>query len=270
MTGTIELKQIASRARASALRITSKAGSGHPGGSLSCTDILVALYFSKMKIDPKDPNMPDRDRFVLCKGHAAPALYSVLAERGYIERSQLETLRQMDSMLEGHPKKGLTPGVDASTGSLGQGLSITVGMALAARIDKSNRRIYALLGDGESQEGQVWEAAMSAAHYRLNNITAFTDRNRLQIDGSTEKVMSLEPLAEKWRAFGWTVLEIDGHDLDSILSAIDASKESDKPTMIIANTTKGKGVSFMENVGEYHGKPLNEDELKRALKEIEE
>ena len=268
MTETIELKQIASRARASALRITSKAGSGHPGGSLSCTDILVALYFSKMNIDPKNPNMPDRDRFVLCKGHAAPALYSVLAERGFFDKAQLETLRQMDGMLEGHPKKGLTPGIDASTGSLGQGLSIAVGMALAARLDKSKRRIYALLGDGESQEGQVWEAAMSAAHYRLSNITAFTDRNRLQIDGNTEKVMSLEPLAQKWRAFGWNVLEIDGHELEEIQSAIDSSKGSDRPTMIIANTTKGKGVSFMENMCEYHGKPLCEDELKRALEEI--
>jgi transketolase len=270
MTETTELKQIASRVRASALRITSKAGSGHPGGSLSCTDILVALYFSKMNIDPKDPNMQDRDRFVLCKGHAAPALYSVLAERGFFDKAQLENLRQMDSMLEGHPKKGLTPGIDASTGSLGQGLSIAVGMALAARLDKSSRRIYAVLGDGESQEGQVWEAAMSAAHYRLSNITAFTDRNRLQIDGVTEKVMSLEPLAQKWKAFGWNVLEIDGHELELIISAIDASKESDKPTMIIANTTKGKGVSFMENVCEYHGKPLCEDELKIALEEIDQ
>ena len=268
MTETTELKKIASRVRASALRITSKAGSGHPGGSLSCTDILVALYFSKMKIDPKDPNMPDRDRFVLCKGHAAPALYSVLAEKGFFDKAQLDNLRQMDGMLEGHPKKGLTPGIDASTGSLGQGLSIAVGMALAARLDKSQRRIYALLGDGESQEGQVWEAAMSAAHYRLSNITAFTDRNKLQIDGNTEKVMSLEPLAQKWRAFGWNVLEIDGHELEEIQSAIDSSKGSDRPTMIIANTTKGKGVSFMENMCEYHGKPLCEDELKRALEEI--
>jgi len=192
----------------------------------------------------------------------------VLAERGFFDKAQLDNLRQMDGMLEGHPKKGLTPGIDASTGSLGQGLSIAVGMALAARLDKSQRRIYALLGDGESQEGQVWEAAMSAAHYRLSNITAFTDRNKLQIDGNTEKVMSLEPLAQKWRAFGWNVLEIDGHELEEIQSAIDSSKGSDRPTMIIANTTKGKGVSFMENMCEYHGKPLCEDELKRALEEI--
>lgn len=265
-----ELSKISSKVRATVLKITSKAGSGHPGGSLSATDILVSLYFSRMNIDPLNPEMPERDKFVLCKGHAAPALYAVLAERGYFNRAGLDNLRQLDSGFEGHPKKGLTPGIDASTGSLGQGLSIAIGMALSARIDNSKARIYALLGDGESQEGQVWEAAMSAAHYKLKNITAFTDRNRLQIDGFTDQVMALEPLAEKWRAFGWNVLEIEGHDFNSILSAIDASNGSDRPTMIIANTIKGKGVSFMENVGEYHGKPLTQEELGSALKELEE
>jgi len=255
--------------RKTVLEMTTKAASGHPGGSLSAIDVLVTLYFYKMRHNPKDPAWADRDRFVLSKGHASPALYSVLAEAGYFPKDELNRFRHIDSFLEGHPCRKTVPGVDVSTGSLGQGLSIACGLAAAGKLDKKEYRVYCMLGDGECQEGQVWEAAMSASHYRLDNLCAIVDRNSLQIDGSTEEVMALEPLADKWAAFGWNVLTIDGHSISEIKSALDeAQMLRGAPTVIIAHTTKGKGVSFMENVCEYHGKPLNKDQLCDALKEL--
>jgi transketolase len=251
------------------LEMTTCACSGHPGGSMSCIDIIVALYFYKLRHNPKEPEWPDRDRFVLSKGHASPALYSVLAESGYFETEKLAKFREVESFLEGHPCKKTVPGVDVSTGSLGQGLSIASGLALGAKLDKKGYRVYAMLGDGESQEGQVWEAAMSASHYHLDNLCAILDRNSLQIDGSTEEVMSIEPIAEKWASFGWHVLSIDGHNMADIIRALDnAESLKGAPTIIIANTTKGKGVSFMENMCEFHGKPLTRDQLCEALKEL--
>lgn len=252
------------------LQMTTAAGSGHPGGSLSSTDILVTLYFRKLRHDPKNPGWPGRDRFILSKGHAAPLLYAVLAESGYFPEDKLLQLRKMGSGLEGHPAKSKLPGVEASTGSLGQGFSVAVGCALAGKLDSQDSRVYCLLGDGECQEGQVWEAAMAAHHYKLDNLTAIVDRNRLQIDGSTEDVMSLEPFAGKWQGFWWNVLLIDGHDRDAIYDAFcQAEQMKGRPTVIIANTIKGKGISFMENVVAYHGKPLTEDELEAAIKEME-
>jgi transketolase len=249
------------------LKMISTAKSGHPGGSLSAAEIVTALYFNLMNVNPADPKWPDRDRFVLSKGHAAPVLYAALALRGYFETDELWGLRKLGSFLQGHPDSKLTPGVDASTGSLGQGLSIAVGMALGARVQGKNFRSYVLLGDGEVQEGQVWEASMAAAHYNLSNITAFIDHNGLQIDGAVTEVMSPEPLAGKWEAFGWNVSVINGHDFEEIISAARSSWNCiDKPTMIIANTVKGKGVSFMENRVEWHGKAPSPDQVIEAIK----
>jgi transketolase len=263
------LKSKSKTVRKHVLEMTTEACSGHPGGSMSVQDILVTLYFYKMRHNPKDPNWPGRDRLVLSKGHASPALYSVLAEAGYFPVSELKRFRHIDSFLEGHPCRKTVPGVDVSTGSLGQGLSIAVGLALGGRLDKRDGRVYAILGDGESQEGQIWEAAMAAAHYRLDNLCAILDRNSLQIDGSTEEVMSIEPVAEKWSGFGWNVLEVNGHSIPEIMKALDdAQLLKGAPTMIIAHTTKGKGVSFMENVCEFHGKPLTKEQLMEALKEL--
>ena len=251
------------------LEMTTEAASGHPGGSMSALDIIVTLYFYKMRHNPKDPAWPARDRFILSKGHASPALYSVLAECGYFPVHELKRFRHVDSFLEGHPCRKTVPGVDVSTGSLGQGLSIAVGLALAGRLDGGDHRIYVVIGDGESQEGQIWEAAMAGAHYKLDNLCAIVDRNSLQIDGSTEEVMSIEPVADKWASFGWNVLTIDGNDIAAVMKALDdAQLLKGAPTMIIALTTKGKGVSFMENVCEYHGKPLSKDQLCEALKEL--
>ena len=253
------------------IKMTFAAQSGHPGGSLSYADIFAALYFKIMNHRPKDPQWEDRDRLVLSKGHAAPAYYAALAESGYFPVEDLHTLRKLGSYLQGHPCRQKTPGVEISTGSLGQGLSVANGMALAAKLDRKLGRIYCLCGDGEMEEGQNWEAAMLAAHYKLDNVTAFIDRNMMQIDGPTEKVMSLEPLADKWRAFGWNVLEINGHDMRQILEACDkASQNKGKPTMIIAHTVKGKGVSFMEGAVAFHGKAPNQDEYRIALKELGE
>jgi len=263
------LKSKSKLVRKHILEMTTKACSGHPGGSMSALDIIVALYFYKMRHDPKNPEWEERDSFILSKGHASPALYSVLAECGYFPIEKLITFRDIDSILEGHPCRKLVPGVDVSTGSLGQGLSIGVGMALGARIKGEGHRIYVMLGDGETQEGQVWEAAMAASHYRLDNICAILDRNSLQIDGSTEEVMGVEPIADKWSSFGWNVLNIDGHDMKEVLRALDeAEMLKGAPTMIVAHTTKGKGVSFMEGVCEFHGKPLTKDQLCEALKEL--
>ncbi len=251
------------------LIMTTNTGSGHPGGSLSCIDVLTALYLHHMRHDPKNPGWEDRDRFVLSKGHACPALYVVLADSGYFPKKELSRLRKLDSILQGHPDMNKTPGVEMSTGSLGQGLSVACGMALAGKIDNRSYRVYVLLGDGEVDEGNVWEAAMTAAKYGLDNLTAILDRNRLQLDGATEDICPLDPLPNKWRAFGWNVVEIDGHDMREILGSLDeAEKVRGKPTIIIANTVKGKGVSFMEDQVKYHGTALSKEELERALEEL--
>jgi transketolase len=244
------------------------AGSGHPGGSLSCVEILTVLYFSVLRHDPRSPAWELRDRFILSKGHAAPALYAILAEAGYFSVKKLPTLRKTGSMLQGHPDKNI-PGVEVSSGSLGQGLSIASGIALSARIDSRPFRTFVLMGDGECDEGQVWEAAMLASHYKLDNLVALIDRNGLQIDGLTEKILRLEPLSKKWAAFGWHVLEVDGHNVNEIHAALKAAeKVKGQPTVIIAHTFKGKGVSFMEWIGAFHGKSLTAQELELALKEL--
>jgi len=246
-----------------------KSKSGHPGGSLSAADIVSTLYFNEMNVDPKNPKMEDRDRFVLSKGHAAPLLYAVLAEKGYFDKELLGTLRKFGSPLQGHPDMKKLPGIDISTGSLGQGLSVANGMALSAKLDNKSYRTYVLLGDGEVQEGQVWEAAMTSAHYKLDNICAFLDSNNLQIDGNVDKVMGVEPLDDKWRAFGWNVIVIDGHNFEEILGALEAAKaHKGQPTMVIAKTTKGKGISFMENVCGFHGVAPTPEETERALEEL--
>ncbi len=264
-----ELKEIARRLRIDVLKMLNKAGSGHSGGSLSAIDIITALYFHKLRHKPADPEWADRDKFVLSKGHGAPALYATLARAGYFDPQHLMTLRQYGSMLQGHPFSPTTPGVEVSTGSLGQGLSMANGIALAARLDHKDIKIYVLLGDGELQEGQVWEAAMSAAHYKLENVCAIVDNNGLQIDGWVKDIMSIEPLADKWRAFGWEVQEIDGHDFEQIITALDkADKVKAKPSLIIARTVKGKGVSFMENQAKYHGIAPTDKELAQALVEL--
>ena len=263
-----KLEDLASQVRVWVMRSTNAAGSGHPGGSMSAADILVTLFFHRLRQSPDNPKWIDRDRFVLSKGHAAPALYSCLALSGYFPIEELLTLRKLDSRLQGHPCMRKTPGVEMSTGSLGQGLSVGLGMALAAKLDEKEHRIFVLLGDGECDSGQVWEAAKAASHYKLDNITAFVDRNGLQIDGRTSEIMDLEPLVDKFEAFGWYVLTIDGHDFPQIIDAIEKGDINEgKPTMIIADTVKGKGVSFMEHSLSFHGNPPNNDELERGIKE---
>jgi transketolase len=264
-----ELQGKARCLRCHIIGMTATAGSGHPGGSLSSADIVAALYFGVMRHDPHRPHWEDRDRFVLSKGHAAPVLYAALAESGYFPRDLLYGLRKCDSPLQGHPDMGLLPGVEASTGSLGQGLSIANGMALAGRLDGKEYRVYVLMGDGEVDEGQVWEAAMAATHYKLDSVTAILDRNRQQIDGWTRDVMGLEPLADKWRAFGWHVLEADGHDMQAILEALAAAQQvKGQPSIVIAHTTKGKGASFMENNLRFHGNVPDREEMDRALGQV--
>ncbi len=266
-----ELKEKAAKVRIDIIDAIHAANSGHPGGSLSAADILTYLFFEEMNIDPSDPNKADRDRFVLSKGHAAPLLYAVLAERGFFPPEELKGLRKLHSMLQGHPDKNKVPGVDMSTGSLGQGISVACGMALANKTDGSSARVYALLGDGELQEGLVWEAAMAAAHYKLDCLTAFVDHNGLQIDGRNEEVMSIAPIDEKFRSFGWDVQTIDGHNMEEIASAVERAKAvKGRPQAIIAETVKGKGVSFMENNAGWHGKAPNDDEAARAIKELSE
>lgn len=266
----IELKKIATEIRKDIIIQTASAGSGHPGGSLSGVEILTYLYFVEMNIDPKNPKDPNRDRFVLSKGHASPLLYAVLAEKGFINKDDLKGFRQIFSNLQGHPDMKKTPGVEISTGSLGQGLSVANGMALAAKLDNRNYRVYVLLGDGEIQEGQVWEAAMTAAHYKLDNLTAFLDHNGLQIDGKITEVMSPEPVYEKFKAFGWHVIKIDGHDFNQIEAAVNEAKTiKGKPTIIIAETIKGKGVSFMENQAGWHGTAPNKEQAEMALQELQ-
>ncbi len=262
-----ELQEIARQSRAWIIRALAEANSGHPGGSLSATDILTYLYFQAMNINPDNPSDPKRDRFVLCKGHGAPALYTSLALRGYFPKDELLTLRKLGSRLQGHPDTRKLPGIDASTGSLGQGLSIANGMALAGKLDDQSYTVYALLGDGETQEGQVWEALMTASHYQLNNVIAFLDYNHLQIDGRIEEVKSGGNFASRFRSFGWHVLEVNGHDFYAIDEAVIAAKqEKYAPSMIIAHTIKGKGVPFMEGKAKWHGKAPNKEEALEALK----
>ena len=247
-----------------------RAKSGHPGGSLSAVDMIVALYFTHMNHDPKNPDDPDRDRFILSKGHAVPALYAVLAESGYFSVDELKNLREINSMLQGHPVCSYVPGIEASTGSLGHGLSFANGVALAGKLDKNEYNVYVMLGDGETDEGQVWEAAAAASHYRLDNLTAFIDRNFLQIDGNTEEVMRLESARDRWSSFGWHVTEIDGHNMKQILDALnEADNHKRQPSVIILNTVKGKGVSFMENNVDFHGVPPNEMEYNMAMEELD-
>ena len=265
-----ELAGMAKKLRRHIITMTATAGSGHPGGSLSAADIVSALFFKIMRYDPRNPRWEDRDRFILSKGHAAPVLYAALAESGYFPVEELNTLRKLGSRLQGHADRNLTPGVEMSSGSLGQGLSFATGTALAARLDHRDYRTYVLLSDGECEEGQTWEAALSAAQFKLDNLTAIIDRNRQQLDGWTRDIMDIEPLAEKWRAFGWHTIEIDGHNLKKILAAVDKAKTiKGKPTIIIAHTIKGKGVSFMENNLDFHGKAPTAEEAERALKELE-
>jgi transketolase len=263
------LKEAAITVRQEIVKMTSNAKSGHLGGSLSCVDILVALYFHYLKHNPQNPSWPERDRFVLSKGHAAPAFYATLALSGYFPREELKTFRDIDSRLQGHPDNKKTPGVEISTGSLGQGLSVAVGMALGFKLVGKNNQVYALVGDGELDEGEIWEAAMFASHYKIVNITVLVDRNHGQNDGRTEEVMSMEPLAVKWSAFGWSVLEVDGHNIKNILDVLDRSMENrNKPIVIIAETVKGKGISFVEGNNDYHAKPLPKELVAQAIAEL--
>jgi len=264
-----ELRNIAKKVRVGIVEAVYSAQSGHPGGALSCADILTYLYFNEMNIDPANPKMENRDRFILSKGHASPAIYSVLANRGFFPIEDLKTFRKSNSYLQGHPDVKKVPGVDMTSGSLGQGLSVANGMALAAKLDNKDNFVYVVLGDGELQEGQVWEAAMSAAHYKLNNLIVFVDFNGLQIDGAVKDVMSPLPIKEKFDAFGWNTISIDGHSFSEIEEAIIKAKEcKDRPTVIVAHTIKGKGVSFMENQAGWHGKAPNDEEYKNALEEL--
>lgn len=266
-----ELSIIANRVRKNALTAVYNAASGHPGGSLSIADVLTLLYFEVMNVDPKDPKMENRDRFVLSKGHTAPALYGVLAERGFIPVEDVATFRHVDSYLQGHPDMNKVPGVDMSTGSLGQGVSVAGGMALAAKLDNKDYRVYSVLGDGELEEGQVWEQAMFAAHYKLDNFTIFVDNNGLQIDGDITKVMNPTPIDEKFKAFGWNVIVTDAHDFNALLDAVNQAKAfKGKPTAVIMKSVKGKNVSFMENNPAWHGAAPKKDEYEQAIKELDE
>ena len=264
-----ELDIIAVKIRKHIIEMLYRAKSGHPGGSLSAVDAIVALYFAHMNHNPKKPDDPNRDRFILSKGHAAPALYAVLAECGYFSVDELKGLREINQKLQGHPVRGYIPGIEASTGSLGHGLSFAIGVALAGKLDKKNYNIYVMMGDGETEEGQVWEAAAVAPHYKLDNITAMIDRNFLQIDGNTEDVFKLESVYDRWASFGWYVQDIDGHDISQILKALEnADAHKNQPSLIILNTIKGKGASFMENNVDFHGVPPNEMERNLAIKEL--
>jgi transketolase len=264
-----DLSIVCKRLRRDIVSMIGKAGSGHPGGSLSAVEIVVALYWKVLRHKPADPAWLDRDRFILSKGHAAPVLYAALAECGYFPKSELDTLRKIDSHLQGHADRTSTPGVEMSSGSLGQGLSFAVGTALAGRLDRALWHVYALLSDGECDEGQTWEAVMSAAMFKVDNLTAIVDKNRIQLSGFTKDIMDIDPLNKKFESFGWHVIEIDGHDLNQVLDAIKkAQKVKGQPTVIIAHTVKGKGVSFMENNVDFHGKAPNPEQLEQALKEL--
>lgn len=265
-----KLKGISNEIRKDIVKMIAKSGSGHPGGSLSAADILTSLYFEVMNIDEKQPKMSGRDRFVLSKGHAAPVLYAALARKGYFPMVELDSLRKTGAMLQGHPDMKGIPGVEMSTGSLGQGFSVSVGMALAAKLDNDNGRVFVLLGDGELNEGLVWEAAMSAAQYKLTNLTAILDYNGLQIDGKNEDVMGVSPVDAKFESFGWNVVHADGHSIEELVNALNEPASNDKPTMIIAKTVKGKGVSFMKDNAGWHGRAPSAEELVTALSELDE
>jgi transketolase len=270
-TNVAELQAIARRVRRDIVEMITAAKSGHPGGSLSAVEILVTLFFDKMRHDPRNAKWPDRDHVILSKGHAAPVLYSVMAEAGYPDtpKDKLNTLRKLDSVYQGHPDVRYIPSLEASTGSLGQGLSVGLGFGLADRLDGRPSRTYVILGDGESQEGQIWEAAMFGAYHKVDNVVTIVDYNKIQLDGFVKDIMDLEPLADKWRSFGWHTLELDGHDIPALQSAFDeAAATKGKPTAIVAHTIKGKGVSFMENNPKYHGVAPTDKELELALQEI--
>ena len=265
-----ELKTKATLIRKAIVKMLAKAQSGHPGGSLSSTEIFTCLYFHVMRHKPKDPQWPKRDKFHLSKGHCCPALYAALALCGYFPEEELMTLRMFGSTLQGHPDRR-TPGIEVASGSLGQGLSVAIGMALANRLDKRDARVYCLMGDGEIQEGNIWEAAMAAAHFKLDNLCGILDYNRFQIDGRTEEIMNLEPLVNKWESFGWHVHQCDGHNLHELLEAFNEAKSVKfKPTLILAHTVKGKGVSFMEHVVDFHGRAPNDEEKKAAVRELDD
>lgn len=263
------LKEQALRIRRHIVTMLHTAQSGHPGGSLSAVELVTALYFGgHLRYDPNDPDRLDLDRFILSKGHGVPVQYAAMAEAGFFPVSELATLRKIDSRLQGHPVRGSLPGIEASTGSLGQGLSIGLGMALAARMDRRDVQVFVLLGDGECQEGQVWEAAMAAGHHKPDNLVAIVDYNRFQLDGPISEILEIAPLAAKWQAFGWAVREIDGHDIAQVMDALSWARAQDGPAAIIANTVKGGGISFMENENRFHGVAPNDDELRRALAEL--
>ncbi len=265
-----ELERMAIQVRKDIIEMIYEANAGHPGGSLSAADIVTALYFRLMRIDPQNPAWPDRDRFILSKGHACPVWYAALANRGYFDRSHLKTLRKLNSILQGHADMKKTPGVDMTVGSLGQGLSAGLGMALSGRLLKKDYHVWVVVGDGEMQEGAIWEAAMAGAKWKLDNLTAIVDKNGLQNDAFVADVMPVEPVADKWRAFGWHVIEIDGHNMAQIVAALETTRTvKGQPTVVIARTVKGKGVSFMENVPEWHGKAPNAAQTRQALQEIE-
>ena len=269
ITDIKELEKIANNIRIGIIDAVYAGKSGHPGGALSCTDILTVLYFNQMNINAEKPNDEARDRFVLSKGHAAPALYSTLANRGYFNKEELKTLRHLESKLQGHPDMNKVPGVDITTGSLGQGLSIANGMAINSKLNKDGYRVYCLLGDGEIEEGQIWEAAMTSAHYKLDNLCVIIDNNNLQIDGEVDNVMSPYPIDEKFKSFGFEVLNVDGHNIEQIIRALDKAKiVKGKPTCIVAKTTKGKGVSFMENQVGWHGKAPSKEQYEIAIQEL--
>ncbi|MDO8688301.1 MAG: transketolase, partial [Dehalococcoidales bacterium] len=264
-----DMEVMAKRLRRHIITMLGKAGSGHPGGSLSAVEIVTALYFGLLRHNPKDPHWPDRDRFILSKGHAAPLLYATLAECGYLPLEELSTLRQINSRLQGHTDRTVTPGIELSAGSLGQGLSFALGVALAGRLNSQAYRVYVLLGDGECDEGQVWEAAMAASHFKVDNLVAIVDNNGLQIDGWNRDVMNLAPFPQKWQAFGWNVIEVDGNNLTEVIGAFNQAKSiKGQPTVVVAHTIKGKGVSFMENKADFHGTAPTPAEVELALKEL--
>jgi len=264
-----ELKEMAVTIRCDIIEMICTAAAGHPGGSLSAADVVTALYFRMMRVDPQKPDWPDRDRFILSKGHACPVWYAALAERGYFDKAHLGTLRRLNSILQGHPDMHKTPGIDMTAGSLGHGFSAGVGMALSGKLRQKDYHVWIVIGDGESQEGSIWEAAMSAPKWKLDNLTVIMDRNNLQNDLYVDEVMPIEPVTDKWRAFGWHVLEIDGHDMAAVVKALEEAKgHSDEPTIIIAKTVKGKGVSYMENICEWHGKAPSTEQAEVALEEI--
>jgi transketolase len=265
----LRLQDVARRIRCHVVRTISEAGAGHPGGSLSAADILTALYFYTMRLDPRNPTWPERDRFVLSKGHGAAGLYATLAERGFFPIEWLETFGQIDSHLQVHPDMHMVPGIEISTGALGQGISVALGIALGARLNGNTYHVYCLIGDGENQEGQVWEAAEVAAHYGVDNLTVILDYNRVQLMGTLKEILEMSPMAQKWRSFNWTVLEVNGHDIQALVDALEAAQQHrGQPTIIIAHTVKGKGVSYMEGKSAWHGRPPNSDELAQALKDL--